>query len=118
MKTINKYIYITTKFEGFHKYIDAPEEVSYLRNKHRHLFGVKVKIEVFTNDREIEFIMFKHKIEEYIKRFSGDNDALSCEMMAEEIYNYVKGINCILYNRKLEVIVNEDEENGAVVGDF
>ena len=118
MQEINKYIYITTKFEGFHKYVNAPDEVAYLRNTHRHLFGVKVKIQVYSNDREIEFIIFKHRIEEFVKRFSGDNDALSCEMMAEQIYDYIKNINSILYNRKIEVIVNEDEENGAIVGDF
>ena len=38
----NRYIFITDKFEGYHKYVDAPEEVAFLRNAHRHLFGVRV----------------------------------------------------------------------------
>jgi len=37
-------IFVTFSFEGEHCYPDAPDEVSYLRNVHRHLFNVRVEM--------------------------------------------------------------------------
>lgn len=108
---IDKYIYITTSYEGFHKYPNAPKKVSFLRNEHRHMFHVKVKVQVFDNDREIEFIMFKHEIDKFIKDKTNMNYK-SCEMMAEEILLYV---NKNYQNRNIYVTVNEDNENGSEV---
>ena len=35
-------IIVRTQFEGFHKYVHAPDEVSYLRQLHRHIFILDV----------------------------------------------------------------------------
>ena len=56
----NRNIWVTFQKAGFHKYpaasIDpALEDVSYLGNRHRHLFKFNIQIEIFHNDREIEF---------------------------------------------------------------
>mgnify|MGYP000850604615 FL=1 len=110
-------IFITTQFEGIHHYTDAPEEVSFLRYPHRHQFHVKAIIEVHHNERDLEFIMVKRKIDKFISdniQLSDNNS--SCEVMAEKIYTYLK--NTIALNRKVVVEVNEDGENGAILGDI
>ena len=61
-------IWVTFKKEGFHKYPQAKTDpklsaVSYLGDVHRHLFGFRVEIEVFHDDREIEFHLFKREME-------------------------------------------------------
>jgi len=59
-----KQIWVTFKKEGIHKYpaaLEDPklEDVSFLGYPHRHIFHFKVWIEVFHDDRDIEFIQFK-----------------------------------------------------------
>lgn len=113
MKT---YIKIKTNFVGMHKWDNAPEEVSFLRNLHRHIFNVNVKIEVLHNDRELEYFMFKKTVDNYIchniipKLWK--DPRMSCEMMAEPIVNWI--INTYA-GREIEVEVNEDNENGSIV---
>ena len=104
-------IFITTQFEGMHRYENAPHEVSYLRNFHRHIFKVKVVIEVFHNDRELEFILFKRYINAIIKKYINKANAGSCEMMAEIITDKVLEA---YPERELTVEVSEDGENGAI----
>jgi len=62
MEKVNKTIFITTSFEGVHCYPSAPEGVVFLRVPHRHIFGVRVEVEVYHDDRELEFILLKRKI--------------------------------------------------------
>lgn len=105
---MTNYIWITTQFEGFHKYPNAPEEVSFLRNEHRHIFHIKVWIEIFHNDRDIEFILFKRFINSII--VSNQLDYKSCEMISDEIYYKI----IEKYpNRKIKIEVSEDLENGS-----
>ena len=67
--TINnsqKSIWVTFRKEGIHKYpaaLDDPKlatgddmDVSFLGYPHRHIFHFRVRIEVFHDDRDIEFI--------------------------------------------------------------
>ena len=64
-----KMIWVTFKKEGIHKFpaaLDDPAlatgdeyDVSFLGYPHRHIFHFKVWIEVFHDDRDIEFIQFK-----------------------------------------------------------
>lgn len=103
------FIYITTQTEFIHQYKDAPEEVSYLRYPHRHVAHIKVKVEVFNNDREIEFIMFKHEIEKDLKLDFLTNN--SCETIANHILLYVQDKYGM--NRDIEITVSEDAENGC-----
>src|SRR6056300_1997053 len=69
----SKMIWVTFQKEGMHKYPAAltdPKlatgdeyDVSFLGHPHRHIFHFKVAIEVFHDDRDIEFIQFKRWIE-------------------------------------------------------
>lgn len=106
---IKKFIYVTFQKEFIHQYKDAPDEVSYLRYPHRHIAHIKVRVQVFDNDREIEFIMFKHWLEENITINKLTNN--SCENIAEYIISQVQS----LYdnNRDIAVQVSEDAENGC-----
>ena len=62
-------IWVTFSQEGVHFYPGADtnpatatgewDDVSFLGYKHRHIFHFKVWIEVFHDDRDIEFIQFK-----------------------------------------------------------
>jgi len=105
---------ITTRFEGYHCWAQAPEMVSFLRNKHRHIFHVTVLIEQEHDDRDIEYIMTKWDLDNLIKKMKTDlktyvEGTASCEMMAEYIYDN------ITIGRNVEVEVLEDGENGAIV---
>lgn len=110
---MKRFIYITTQFEGMHRYINAPEEVSFLRDYHRHLFKIRLQVEVEHNERDIEFIMFKHEIDNHInKTYMGMQVNASCETIAEELINYVKSH---YDNKKVICEVSEDGENGAIL---
>ena len=105
---MNNYIWITTSFEGFHKYPNAPKEVAFLKNEHRHIFHIKVWIEVFHNDRDIEFILFKRYVNTLIKK--NNFDFKSCEMISDDLQ---KKISQKYPNRKINIEVSEDLENGS-----
>ena len=100
-------IFITTQFEGFHQWAGAPDEVGFLRNSHRHIFHVRVQFEVEHNDRDLEFILMKRKLDKFIADNIDKKDTGSCEMMAEKIFKNFHP--CIV-----QVEVNEDGENGAI----
>lgn len=104
-------ILVNTAFEGIHKYADAPNEVAFLRDPHRHIFHVCVEMEVFNDDRELEFIMVKHSLESYLqtKPFGVRS---SCETMAVMICQYLLSI---YGDRKMSCAVLEDNENGGKV---
>lgn len=103
------FIYITDTFEFYHRYENAPDEVAYLRYLHRHLAHVKVKIEVFHDDRELEFIMVKHRVKD-ILTFLRFDDTTSCEMVAELL---LSKLQLIYGDRDMTIEVNEDNENGV-----
>lgn len=111
-------IFVTFQKEGIHKYPDAPAGVEFLKNEHRHMFHFKVIIEVFHDDREIEFILFKRELESLYHNFDPTDEAqlnlnnMSCEMMAEQLYSY---INKTYPNRDITIEVSEDGENGAII---
>lgn len=100
--------------EGIHRWKKCPiEEVSYLRNYHRHTFFIIAECFVSHNDRDIEFIELSHKIKDYLhkKYFSKQYQCLffddnSCEMVANELVTVFDLASCE---------VNEDGEGGAIV---
>ena len=107
---MKSYIVINFEFPALHCWPGCPfEEVSFLRDSHRHLFKVTVRAEVGHDDREIEFIMFKKKIEEFIREQYYDKDLgkRSCEMICKELLNYFP---LLCYAK-----VMEDGENGGEV---
>lgn len=102
------FIWVTTQFEGFHKYPDAPEGVEFLKNEHRHIFHLKIWIEVFHDNREIEFILFKRYISTLL--LSSDLNNKSCEMIGDQLADEIK----IQYpDREIRIEVSEDGENGS-----
>lgn len=113
------FITVKNEFEGVHRYEDAPEEVKYLRNDHRHLFKIKSKIEVFHEDRELEFIMVKHLIQGRLSLDLNELDntwymeKLSCEQVARMIYDLLE--KRYGSERYISVEVSEDDENSAII---
>ena len=108
------FIIVRGQYEFNHRYAHAPAEVSYLRNIHRHLFNYEVELEVYHDDRELEFIMVKHDIEEYLSRREENwVDTTSCEQMAKCIGLYLQTKHG--FERSLTVSVFEDNENGAKI---
>lgn len=106
------FIIVRGQFEFNHRYADAPKEVAYLRNLHRHLFNYEVELEVYHDDRELEFIMVKHEIAQYLQATVW-SDLTSCEQMAIFIGQYLQ--SKYGFERSLTVSVFEDNENGAKI---
>ena len=106
-------IKIKTQFEDYHYWSEAPKEVCFLQNLHRHLFYVIVKIQVRNDDRELEYFITKRIIDKVIKESVIPMEpSKSCEMMAEKLLDFLE----LDYpDRFIEVEVNEDNENGSII---
>ena len=113
-------IWVTFSKEGIHFYPGADTnpatatgdeyDVSFLGYKHRHIFHFKVWIEVFHDDRDIEFIQFKRWIEDMYSEGTLKLDYKSCEMMSDDLY---VEITKKYPGRNIEIDVSEDGENGS-----
>ena len=122
LKQAKRNIWVTFTKEGIHKYpaaLDDPAlatgdeyDVSFLGYPHRHIFHFKVWIEVFHDDREIEFIQFKRWLEGLYGKDILQLDFKSCEMIADDLY---KEIDSKYPNRNVKISVAEDNENGCEV---
>jgi hypothetical protein len=117
MKTETKMIWVTFQKAGIHYYPAAKtdknlNDVSYLGNKHRHLFKFKVSIEVFHNDRDIEFHQFLNWIEGLYESQVLSLDSRSCEMISDEL---AEKITSKYAGRKLVIEVSEDGECGSTI---
>ena len=122
-------IWVTFRKEGVHKYPGADtdpryatgdwDDVSFLGFPHRHKFYFKVWIEVFHNDRDIEFIQFQRWLD---RRYSSvekglDGDVLqldykSCEMIADDLAGVIQAK---YPGRWLKISVAEDNEKGCEI---
>jgi len=117
-------IWITFRKEGIHCYPAAGTDpalntageydVSFLANPHRHIFHFRVSIDVFHNDRDIEFIQFKRWLEAL---YNGSNTVLaldwkSCEMIADDLYVQIADR---YPGRNVVIEVSEDGENGCCI---
>ena len=119
---VKKSIWVKFKKEGIHKYpaaLDDPklatgdwDDVSFLGYPHRHIFHFRVCIEVFHDDRDIEFIQFKRWLERCYDTGVLVLDYKSCEMISDDLYEQVKAK---YPNRDVTIEVSEDDENGSVV---
>ena len=107
---MKRYITIRDSFEGIHCWPDAPEEVYFLKSHHRHIFHVRIKLQVHHDDRELEFIMVKRFIKAHYPVLQ--MGSVSCEMVAERLIKVL--IEKYGY-REAEVEVTEDGENGGQV---
>jgi len=109
-------IIVTLQVEGVHNWPNAKNvfpEVAFLSRAHRHIFHITAKKRVNHDDRDVEFIMFKRDILDYMKNKywrevirAYDFKSKSCEMIAKEIVNRFNLEYCSVF---------EDNENGAEV---
>jgi hypothetical protein len=118
-------VIVTMQIEGMHNFPAAKElfpEVGFLADSHRHQFHIKCSKEVTHTDRDVEFIMFKREVLQYLHEkysiktkieglYTGGFNVLffgpmSCEQIAEDIFTQFE---CEW------VEVWEDMENGARV---
>ena len=104
-------VFVTGEFEGIHYWAEAPDEVDFLRNKHRHMFKVELETVVRHGHREIEFILLKRWLQGLLPT-NPDIGNLSCEMIA---YNFCQQFRSRWPGREVRCKVSEDGENGAVV---
>jgi hypothetical protein len=115
-------IWITFRREGIHRYPAAATDpmlctageydVSFLANAHRHIFHFRIWIDVFHNDRDIEFIQFKRWLESLYSKDILELDFKSCEMIADDLYIQVAGR---YPGRAVWIEVAEDGENGCLI---
>jgi len=129
-----KSIWVTFRKEGVHYYPGADsdpnlatgdwDDVSFLGFPHRHIFHFRVRIEVFHDDRDIEFIQFKRWLERLFDSDARENSSSdsngavlnlnnkSCEMIADDLH---KEISSRYPGRFIEIDVSEDGENGSFI---
>ena len=120
----NRKIWVSFQKEGIHCYPAAATDpalntndeynVAFLASPHRHIFHFRVSIDVFHNDRDIEFIQFKRWL---LSLYNGQNSVLelnykSCEMIADDLYSQIAAR---YPNRAVIIDVSEDGENGCVI---
>lgn len=100
------HVFCRTSFEGFHRWPDAPDEVAFLRDRHRHIFHVEAWKPVTHESRDIEFILLKREVDHIIKSklLGGSVSFWSCESWAMFLADALGLSKCI---------VSEDGENGA-----
>lgn len=114
---MNTNIIVTLSVEGLHYFPNAGSifpEVGFLENAHRHTFTFRVEKKVKHDKRDIEFILFKRAIINYLVTLYGNSEegnilyfgSKSCEELAREIFN---AYDCEL------VEVWEDNENGSKI---
>ena len=116
----NKFIWVTFQKEGIHKYPQAltdpnlatgdEYDVSFLGYPHRHIFHFRVDIEVFHDDRELEFIQFKRWLESLYQTNTLELNFRSCEMISDDLAVPIKDK---YPGRKFKISVSEDNENGS-----
>ena len=114
-------IWVTFRKEGVHRYPAAltdPKlatgdeyDVSFLGHPHRHMFHFKVYLEIFHDDRDVEFIQFKRWLENLYNQGTLALDFKSCEMMADDLHGQ---ISSKYTDRKIWIEVSEDGENGCL----
>lgn len=109
-------IYVKFEKEGIHKYPaaltdPALADVSFLGYPHRHIFKFEVGIEVFHEDRDIEFILFKRWLESLYADSLLHLDYKSCEMISDEL---AEAIHTRYPGRGITISVSEDGENGSM----
>lgn len=115
---MKKTIFCSFQIEGIHNWKDIPNtpdlsDVQYLIHPHRHIFNIKCFKLIDHNNRDIEFIHFKHTILKYFRDEYYDEklsshifNSRSCEMIAEDLIKAFDLCRCE---------VDEDGENGSVV---
>lgn len=113
----NKRIWVSFQREGIHLYPAAAtdpnlRDVDFLAVPHRHIFHFKVTIEVFHNDRDLEFIQVKRWLESLYSKETLNLNNKSCEMIADDLYLQIAQK---YPNRDVWIDISEDNENGCFI---
>lgn len=121
-QSATRQIWVTFRKEGIHCYPAAATDpllatgdeydVAFLAHPHRHIFHFRVWIDVFHNDRDIEFIQFKRWLENLYSSGTLALDYKSCEMMADDLYIRIAER---YPERAVQIEVSEDGENGCLI---
>jgi hypothetical protein len=128
MDKAERKIWVTFRKEGIHRYPAAATDptlatgdeydVSFLASPHRHIFHFRVWIDVFHNDRDIEFIQFKRWLENLYSSSNNNQSSIleldfkSCEMLADDLYVQIAQR---YPERAVWIEVAEDGENGCLI---
>ena len=117
IQSSQKKIWVTFQREGIHCFPAAATDpkladVAFLASPHRHIFHFRVAIDVFHDDRELEFIQFKRWLEALYVNTLLQLDYKSCEMIADDLYTQIAAK---YPNRDVHIEVSEDGENGCYV---
>jgi hypothetical protein len=122
IKAAQKKVWVTFQKEGIHCFPQAATDpklntgdeydVSFLASPHRHIFHFRVCIDVFHDDRELEFIQFKRWLESLYSGNILELNYKSCEMIADDLYLQIAEK---YPDRDVHIEVSEDGENGCYV---
>ncbi len=113
-------VYAEVSVPGFHSWPDAPDEVAFLREEHRHLFSFRIGMESHLS-RQFEFFKLQQALRDYIDdAYDGvecglgyDFGNLSCEELASNVLEAFRSLGVVNF-----VEVSEDNENGAIVYNY
>jgi hypothetical protein len=117
MKSI---VYAEIQVPGFHSWPDAPDDLAFLREEHRHLFLFRIGMESHQS-RQFEFFKLQQALRDYIEdaydevesSLGYDFGNLSCEEIAQNLLDAFRGMGIVNF-----VEVSEDQENGAIVYNY
>ncbi len=115
-----QFVYVTFQKEGYHCFPEAATnvqyatgdvyDVSHLAFRHMHYFYFKVWIEVFADNRDIEFIQFRRWLEGLYGNNTLSLNAKSCEMISDDLYNIISNR---YPGREVRIDIAEDNINGS-----
>ena len=93
MKKIRTFVICALQVEGFHCWPNAPDdpEVAFLRDRHRHVFHIRMEFKVRHNDRQIEIIQMQRRVKRHLERIYGspcEFGGRSCEDIATHLLKH------------------------------
>lgn len=114
---MTRYVIVTLRVPGFHCWPEAPAEVAFLRDEHRHIFRIQVEVVVTHGDRDVEFFVLQRDVRDYIHKtwrmgaYGHDFGRNSCEHIATQVAAALAAKGYHMSSAE----VWEDDENGARV---
>jgi hypothetical protein len=113
---IRREVCATITLPAFHRWPDAPQDVGYLSDRHRHLLTVRVWCQVGHDDRQVEYHQLQRKLRALLFSLFPSRDygelelgSRSCEAVAMVIAAEGERLGGTV--RSVEVW--EDNENGS-----
>lgn len=103
-------IWVKDRLPGFHCWPDAPAARAYLADRHRHMFDVRVTVEVGHVARDVEFFELTDEIKAWWGAGERECGASSCEAVAVNLGEHLLSQDLVVTS----VEVSIDGEGGAV----